>query len=140
VLRQRECPRVNHVETVAGEDDQAQCGDRHRRIGGAREGELSGAVASFRTNPVGLENLLKGCARGEIQLPDFQRSWVWDENRIKSLLASVSQAFPIGALMTQETGGEVEFKPRPIQGALPIAAEVSPRELLLDGQQRMTSL
>ena len=52
-----------------------------------------------------------------LQLPDFQRSWVWDEDRIKSLIASVSRAFPVGALMTLDTGGPVNFKPRPVEGA-----------------------
>jgi hypothetical protein len=32
--------------------------------------------AAFKTNPVSLETLLKQCAEGEIQFPDFQRSWV----------------------------------------------------------------
>ncbi len=39
---------------------------------------------AFKTNPVSLEELLKDCGSGRLQLPDFQRSWVWDENRIKS--------------------------------------------------------
>jgi uncharacterized protein with ParB-like and HNH nuclease domain len=55
---------------------------------------------TFRTNPVLLEELLHDCEIGQIQLPDFQRSWVWDDERIRSLIASVSQAFPVGALMT----------------------------------------
>ena len=33
------------------------------------------------------------------EAPDFQRSWVWDENHIKSLIASVSLAFPVGAAL-----------------------------------------
>jgi hypothetical protein len=98
------------------------------------------AVASFKTNPFGLHELLRNCDKGEYQLPDFQRSWVWDEDRIKSLISSVSRAFPIGALMTLETGGEVDFKPRPIEGAPDAAGHERPRSLLLDGQQRMTSL
>src|SRR5262252_312839 len=72
-----------------------------------------------------------------IQLQDFHRSWVWDEDRIKSLIASISRAFPVGALMTLETGGTVNFKPRPIEGTPPEARAVSPQSLLLDGQQRM---
>ena len=96
--------------------------------------------ATFKTNPYALEDLLRHCHKGELQLPDFQRSWVWDEERIKSLIASVSRGFPIGALMTLERGGEVEFKPRPVEGALPDAKNVQPQFLLLDGQQRMTSL
>jgi uncharacterized protein with ParB-like and HNH nuclease domain len=73
-------------------------------------------------------------------LPDFQRSWVWDEERIKSLIASVSRAFPIGALMSLNGGGPVNFKPRPVEGAPVEAKQIIPRSLLLDGQQRMTSL
>jgi hypothetical protein len=98
------------------------------------------AGSTFKTNPFGLLELLQHCEKGTLQLPDFQRSWVWDEDRIKSLISSVSRAFPIGALMTLETGGEVDFKPRPIEGTSAAAKEIKPQSLLLDGQQRMTSL
>jgi hypothetical protein len=98
------------------------------------------AGSTFQTNPFALNKLLDDCHRGILQLPDFQRSWVWDEERIKSLIASISRAFPIGALMTLESGGEVNFKPRPIEGAIDSAKQASPYSLLLDGQQRMTSL
>lgn len=98
------------------------------------------AGSTFKTNPIDLIELLKDCHVGKLQLPDFQRSWVWDEDRIKSLIASVSRAFPVGALMTLDTGGEVNFKPRPVEGAPAEAKNVSPQSLLLDGQQRMTSL
>jgi hypothetical protein len=97
-------------------------------------------MSSFTTNPVPLEDLLKDCAKGAIQLPEFQRAWVWDDERIRSLIASVSQQFPIGALMTLKTGGPVKFKPRSIQGTPAATGSANPRELLLDGQQRMTSL
>lgn len=98
------------------------------------------AGSTFQTNPYDLYKLLEDCHRGVLQLPDFQRSWVWDEDRIKSLIASISRAFPVGALMTLDTGGEVNFKPRPVEGA-PTEAKQNPSySLLLDGQQRMTSL
>jgi hypothetical protein len=98
------------------------------------------AGSTFQPNPYDLFKLLEDCHRGVLQLPDFQRSWVWDEDRIKSLIASISRAFPVGALMTLDTGGEVNFKPRPVEGAPAEAKSVSPNSLLLDGQQRMTSL
>ena len=98
------------------------------------------AGASFQTNPIDLHRLLDECHRGIIQLPDFQRSWVWDEDRIKSLIASISRAFPVGALMSLDTGGPVNFKPRPVEGAPAEARQTAPQSLLLDGQQRMTSL
>lgn len=98
------------------------------------------ASSTFKTNPYYLNELLENCHRGVIQLPDFQRSWVWDEDRIKSLIASISRAFPVGALMTLETGGDVNFKPRPVEGAPLAASTETPQSLLLDGQQRMTSM
>ena len=99
------------------------------------------AKTTFDTNPVLLHTLLKTCEDGKLQLPDFQRSWVWEEERIMSLIASVSRGFPMGALMSLkskiDTG--VVFAYRPIEGA-PVAAQSKPEQLLLDGQQRMTSL
>lgn len=96
--------------------------------------------STFQTNPLDLDKLLESCHSGDLQLPDFQRSWVWDEERIKSLISSVSRAFPVGALMALEAGGQVNFKPRPIEGAPLEAKQTLPQRLLLDGQQRMTSL
>lgn len=98
------------------------------------------AGSTFQTNPRALVKLLDDCQSGVLQLPDFQRSWVWDEDRIKSLIASISQAFPVGALMALNTGGPINFKPRPVEGSPPEAKSATPQFLLLDGQQRMTSL
>ena len=70
--------------------------------------------ASFDSTKTPLQDLLAQSDNGKLQLPDFQRGWVWDADRIKSLLASVSVSFPIGAVMLLETGGEhVRFKPPP---------------------------
>ncbi|MFN8625188.1 MAG: DUF262 domain-containing protein [Candidatus Binatia bacterium] len=100
------------------------------------------ARTTFETNKVFLETLLHSCESGKLQLPDFQRSWVWAEDRILSLIASVSRAFPIGALMTLATkpDGTSAFARRPVEGALIAAQDATPENLLLDGQQRMTSL
>jgi len=81
---------------------------------------------------------MRECHEGRLQLPDFQRGWVWDQDRIVDLLASISEGFPVGALMTLDATGEVSFAVRPVEGA---PAAVRPLEAyLLDGQQRMTSL
>lgn len=95
---------------------------------------------TFKSGEPSLSDVLKNIEKGDIQLPDFQRGWVWDDEHIRSLIASVSLAYPIGAVMLLETGGNgANFKPRPVEGA--IAAEsVKPQQLILDGQQRMTSL
>ena len=100
------------------------------------------AKTSFKTNPVLLKTLLLDCQTGKLQLPDFQRSWVWEEERIMSLIASVSRGFPMGALMTLESKGDgtLVFAKRAIEGAPDSARNTPPDQLLLDGQQRMTSL
>ena len=85
-----------------------------------------------------LSDVLRAAQVGKLQLPDFQRGWVWEENAIASLVASVSRRFPIGALLTLQTGGEIRFAPRVVEGAP--ATDIEPEELLLDGQQRVTSL
>lgn len=83
--------------------------------------------------------LLGEAKDGKSQLPDFQRGWIWDDDRVRSLLASISLGYPIGAVMMLETGGEtVRFKQRPVEGAPPPGREAE--RLILDGQQRITSL
>ena len=96
---------------------------------------------NFDSTKLYLEDFLKDIDNGKLQLPDFQRGWVWNDYHIRSLLASISLAFPIGAVMTLETGGkDIRFKPRPIEGTKPSISEIEPETLILDGQQRLTSL
>jgi hypothetical protein len=97
------------------------------------------ASTPFGSDKEHLSSLLDKVQEGKLQLPEFQRGWVWEDSRIKSLLASVSLGYPIGALMLLETGNpDVRFKPRPVEGAPAVTDD--PEHLLLDGQQRVTSL
>ncbi len=95
-------------------------------------------TASFKTHPAALKDLMRDCHEGKLQLPDFQRGWVWDQDRIIDLLASISEGFPVGALMTLDASGDVAFAVRPVEGAPPASKPLE--SYLLDGQQRMTSL
>lgn len=93
----------------------------------------------MHTNDREITDLMKDVDAGKAQLPDFQRGWVWDDNRIKALIASVTSNFPVGAAMFLEYGNDdIHFKYRPIEGA--VVGEKAPEELILDGQQRLTSL
>jgi hypothetical protein len=100
-----------------------------------------GSDVGFQTPQYKLSKLLEQAGNGAIQLPDFQRGYKWDEERIRALLVTVTLGHPLGVLMFLQTGNDqVRFKPKPIEGTPPHAAVAEPDLLLLDGQQRLTSL
>lgn len=93
----------------------------------------------FDTTKEDLKDILRKVHEGRLQLPDFQRDYVWGDVDVQSLIASIAKGFPVGALLTLESGGDVKFRPRTLAG-VPASNGGPPAELLLDGQQRMTSL
>ena len=97
-------------------------------------------METFDSTKRPLYEILKNVGSGKIQLPDFQRGWIWDDDRIKGLIASVAKSFPIGAIMLLETGNEsIKFKSKLIEG-VENTDDAKPEMLVLDGQQRITSL
>ncbi|MFQ6308972.1 GmrSD restriction endonuclease domain-containing protein [Lysobacter capsici] len=96
-------------------------------------------MTTFDSTKLPLKNLLKDIVDGKLQLPDFQRGWVWDDEHVRSLLVSLGRSFPVGAVMLLETGGSVRFQVRPVEN-VPIAGLAAPEKLILDGQQRLTTL
>ncbi|MCX5393179.1 DUF262 domain-containing protein [Streptomyces sp. NBC_00094] len=86
-----------------------------------------------------LKDVLKDVASGVLQLPDFQRDWKWDDERIRALIATVTLKYPLGVVMSLHTGGASPFKARTLKGAESGEGK-TPDLLLLDGQQRLTSL
>lgn len=97
------------------------------------------AIIAPTSNDTELFLLMRDVDTGKIQLPDFQRGWTWDDNRIRGILASLSQGYPMGAIMTLQYGSEsVRFKCRTIEGVK--VQNVQPECLVLDGQQRLTSM
>lgn len=98
------------------------------------------SMTTFDSTKESLLDLLRSIGEGKTQLPDFQRGWVWDDEHIRSLLASISLSYPIGAVMMLQTGGkDVRFKPRLVEG-VDVNNTSIPERLILDGQQRLTSL
>ena len=98
-------------------------------------------MTTFDSTKASLNDLLREIKEGKIQLPDFQRGWVWDDDHIRDLLVSIARSFPIGAVMLLEAGGEVRFETRPVEGLEDrVPKDRAPEKLILDGQQRLTTL
>lgn len=94
----------------------------------------------FQTPLYELADYLKWTTTGKVQLPDFQRGYKWEDERIRQLLVTVLQSHPMGVVMLLKTGNnQIRFKPRPVEG-VSLPAGTDAEYLLLDGQQRLTSL
>lgn len=93
---------------------------------------------AFQVHQPPLHKLMEDTASGAIQVPDFQRGYVWEDERVRQLLVTVAVGHPLGVLLLLETGSpEIHFQHRAIEGTTPAKdAEL----LVLDGQQRLTSL
>ena len=76
----------------------------------------------------------------EMALPDFQRDFVWDPYATDELIESIISNFPAGSLLRIKNGHQLLFQPRTVEGAPPLSRETNPSYLILDDQQRLTSL
>ena len=81
-----------------------------------------------------ISTILDRIDNGSLALPVFQRGYVWNREQVRELFNSLYRGYPVGSLLIWETSS-TEVKKR---GDLPIP--INPLQLLLDGQQRMTSL
>jgi len=81
-----------------------------------------------------LSTLLDEIDSGVVLLPEFQRGYVWNRDQVRGLMRSPYRAHPVGGLLVWETSSEEDIT---VRGA---AAGSGTRQLLLDGQQRVTSL
>ena len=81
-----------------------------------------------------VQTILDNIDLGSIALPEFQRGYVWNRNQVKDLMDSLYRRHPVGGLLVWETRTEQADA----RGAGPLATGTV--KLLLDGQQRVTSL
>lgn len=84
-----------------------------------------------------VEELVGMISRGELRLPEMQRRYVWRSTRVRDLMDSLYRGYPSGAILLWETDENV-----PLQD-MAVSQEINPYKstrLLLDGQQRLTSL
>jgi hypothetical protein len=84
-----------------------------------------------------VEELVGMIQRGELRLPEMQRQYVWRSTRVRDLLDSLYRGYPSGAILLWETDEAVP------QQKFAVTQNINPYQstrLLLDGQQRLTSL
>ena len=93
------------------------------------------AVTVFKDSSYNVTGLISRIQHGEIALPDIQRPFVWSNARVRDLFDSMYKGFPVGYLLLWSTGAGA--------GARQIGTEkkqAAPSLLIVDGQQRLTSL
>lgn len=93
------------------------------------------AITLFKDTTYSVSLLMESIGRGEVALPDIQRPFVWQASKVRDLLDSMYKGFPVGFLLFWETG--VEPGARQIGGS---PKDAVARLLIVDGQQRLTSL
>lgn len=101
---------------------------------------MSAIISTFDITKEALPDLLLKIQQGKIQIPDLQRSFCWSDELVIQLLASVSLGWPVGAIMLLEQGSASwSFHPRLVEG-VDLKQSSVPTHLILDGQQRATTL
>ena len=90
--------------------------------------------------PLTIRDLVGMIKRGEILLPEMQRRYVWSPTQVRDLLDSLYRGYPSGTILTWELSDQE--KKNIVKKEAAIKQDESQRdiELLLDGQQRLTSL
>lgn len=84
-----------------------------------------------------VRELVAKIERSELQLPEMQRRYVWTATKVRDLLDSLYRGYPSGVILTWQPAEQVETR----EFAVATDGEPSaPALLLLDGQQRLTSL
>lgn len=86
---------------------------------------------------ISVNQLVGMIERGELRLPEMQRRYVWRATRVRDLLDSLYRGYPSGSILVWETEQEQPTRDLAVtQSQSPFAGH----KLLLDGQQRLTSL
>ena len=84
-----------------------------------------------------VEELVSMMEKGELSLPEMQRGYVWQATRVRDLLDSLYRGYPSGTILIWETDTSVPTRKMALDQ---VASEYKSIKLLLDGQQRLTSL
>lgn len=87
---------------------------------------------------ISIQELVNKVRRGELTLPEMQRRYVWPATRVRDLLDSLYRGYPSGTILVWETDESIETREMAVRAT--DNPTTSQKLLLLDGQQRLTSL
>ncbi|MSV26700.1 MAG: DUF262 domain-containing protein, partial [Nitrosarchaeum sp.] len=119
-------PNVNYVE-LARDDLENRFKDKKLRE------QVIADRAAYRIN-----ELVTRCERNELVIPNFQRFFVWKKELIRNFFDSIFHGYYIGSLLFWEATNQEEIGVTPIKGV--DEKNVVGREIILDGQQRVSSV
>jgi len=91
----------------------------------------------FTPIPRILKDIIMEVENGKLGLPELQRGFVWKATKVRDLLDSMMKGYPIGYLMIWDSSDSVDKVRHIGVDSKPFS---SPKSLIIDGQQRMTSL
>ncbi len=87
-----------------------------------------------------ISSLISRIQAGDIKIPKFQRGFIWKKEQVLNLLGSIYEGYPIGSLLFWLTNEKMTSE-KDIGGfCLPPTPDKYPRNYVLDGQQRLTSI
>ena len=89
---------------------------------------------------VGLLDLIAEIEAGRLALPEFQREFEWQDDRVEALLTTLLKGWPAGSLLFLEATDSLFFRPRRFHGGPPVSESRFRGTIVLDGQQRLTSI
>lgn len=87
---------------------------------------------------IDVRELIGKVQHGELLLPEMQRRYVWPATRVRDLLDSLYRGYPSGTILVWETDEDIDTKQLAVEATK--TPTTSQKLLLLDGQQRITSL
>ena len=87
-------------------------------------------MTQYEVNNCSIDSLLSSIRSNTIAIPEIQRPFVWDSTKVRDLIDSLYQGYPIGYIIIWQNP-DVKLK----DGSISIGKKV-----LIDGQQRVTAL
>src|SRR6266850_2055269 len=109
-----------------------------REVVGVERSRNGRRAGPENTNPRALKDLLTEIHARTTALPDFQRDFVWEPGATQELIVSIANNYPAGSILRVRDAKRV-FAAREFEGAPPLDG-AKHTFLVLDGQQRLTSL